>query len=61
MKSLTANFSWNLAGVLTYGFCQWGIFDRSCPTCDPIMVGQFALALAVTAPPLLWPECPCAQ
>jgi len=53
MKSLTANFSWNLAGVLIYGFCQWGILIVLAQFGDPVMVGQFALALAVTAPPLL--------
>ncbi len=53
MTSLTKNFSWNLVGVVTYGLCQLGILIALARLGNPVMVGQYALAMAVTAPALL--------
>jgi len=48
--SLRANFLWNLAGNVAYTACQWGMLVALAKLGDAEMVGQFALALAVTAP-----------
>src|SRR5579864_9762127 len=48
--SLTGNFSWTLVGTGLYAFCQWGMLVVLAKLCSPDMVGQFALALAITAP-----------
>ena len=48
--SLRANFLWNLAGNVVYTACQWGMLVALAKLGDAEMVGQFALALAVTAP-----------
>ena len=48
--SLRKNFSWMLAGNLIYAGCQWGILSLLAHLGTPAVVGQFVLALAVTAP-----------
>ena len=48
--SLTTNFSWTLVGTALYSLCQWGILVVLAKLCTTDMVGQFALALAITAP-----------
>ena len=48
--SLTRNFSWTLFGTGLYAFCQWGMLVVVAKLCSTNMVGQFALALAITAP-----------
>lgn len=48
--SLTRNFSWTLIGTGLYAFCQWGTLVVLAKLCSTLMVGQFALALAITAP-----------
>jgi O-antigen/teichoic acid export membrane protein len=48
--SLTQNFSWTLIGSGLSGVCQWGILVVLAKLCSTQMVGQFALALAITAP-----------
>jgi O-antigen/teichoic acid export membrane protein len=48
--SLTRNFSWTLIGTALYAFCQWGVLVVLAKLCSTLMVGQFALALAITAP-----------
>jgi O-antigen/teichoic acid export membrane protein len=48
--SLTQNFSWTLTGTGVYAFCQWGMLIVLAKLCSTLMVGQFALALAITAP-----------
>jgi len=48
--SLTRNFSWTLVGTGVGAFCQWVIFIVLTKLCTTLMVGQFALALAITAP-----------
>src|SRR5436305_1160496 len=48
--SLSANFLWSLAGTLVFAGCQWGMLVALTKLGDAEMVGQFALALAITAP-----------
>ena len=48
--SLTQNFSWTLVGTGLYAFCQWGMLVVLAKLCSTTMVGQFALALAITGP-----------
>src|ERR1700680_3696421 len=48
--SLRRNFAWTLAGNLIYTACQWAVLIVIVKSTTPAMVGQFALALAVTAP-----------
>ncbi len=49
-RSLRLNASWALTGNLVYAACQWGMLVVLAKLGSPEMVGQFALALAVTAP-----------
>src|ERR1044072_4016691 len=51
--SLRTNFSWTLAGNLIYSGCQWGVLIVLARLGSPEQVGQFALALAVTAPVIM--------
>jgi O-antigen/teichoic acid export membrane protein len=51
--TLRVNFVWTLAGNVTYAACQWGILVALAKLGTPQMVGEFALALAVTAPILI--------
>jgi O-antigen/teichoic acid export membrane protein len=44
------NFLWALTGNLFYAACQWGILVVLAKLGTPQMVGEFALALAITAP-----------
>src|SRR3954465_14084130 len=48
--SLRANFSWTFAGNVVYAGCQWGMLMVLAKVGNPLMVGQDALGLAVTAP-----------
>jgi len=48
--SLSLNFSWTLVGSGLSSLCQWGILVALAKLCSTDMVGQFALALAITAP-----------
>ncbi len=52
--SLRANFIWSLAGNVTYAACQWGILVVLAKFGSPELVGEFALALAVTAPVMIF-------
>jgi O-antigen/teichoic acid export membrane protein len=49
-SSLRINITWTLAGSVTYALCQWGILIAIAQFGNPRLVGQFALALAITAP-----------
>lgn len=51
--SLRANFLWSLAGNVVYAACQWGILVILAKCGSPELVGEFALALAVTAPVMI--------
>jgi O-antigen/teichoic acid export membrane protein len=48
--SLRSNFAWTLAGNTVYAGSQWGIVIALAKLGSPETVGQFALALAITAP-----------
>jgi O-antigen/teichoic acid export membrane protein len=48
--SLRQNFSWTLVGNGVYAGCQWGMLVVLAKLLSTDMVGQFALALAITAP-----------
>lgn len=48
--ALWKNFSWTFVGNLIYVMSQWGMLVVLAKLGNPNMVGQFALALAVTAP-----------
>jgi len=51
--TLRRNFSWTLLGNVVYAGCQWAMLVVLAKLGTPEMVGQFALALAVTAPVML--------
>lgn len=48
--SLLANFSWVLAGRIAYIAAQWGVLVVLARWGTPEVVGQYGLALALTAP-----------
>ena len=52
--SLRANFAWTLAGNVVYAGCQWAMLVVLAKLGTPQLVGQFALALAITAPVLMF-------
>jgi O-antigen/teichoic acid export membrane protein len=49
-RSLRVAFVWSLAGNLTYAGCQWAMLMVLAKMTSPEVVGQYALALAVTGP-----------
>jgi O-antigen/teichoic acid export membrane protein len=51
--ALTHNFAWTLAGNVILAACQWGVLIVIAKMGSPSMVGEFALALALTAPIML--------
>lgn len=51
--SLKANFGWTFIGNVIYMGCQWGILVVLAKIGSPVMVGKFALGLALTAPVLM--------
>lgn len=51
--SLAGNFAWGLLGNVALGACQWGVVILLARWGDTLMVGQFALAMAVTTPVVL--------
>jgi len=51
--TLRRNFYWTLLGNVVYAGCQWAMLVVLAKLGTPEMVGQFALALAVTAPVML--------
>jgi O-antigen/teichoic acid export membrane protein len=51
---LWANFSWTLVGNVVYAACQWAMLVVLAKLGTPEMVGEFALALAVTAPVIMF-------
>lgn len=52
--SLRRNFSWTILGNVFYALCQWGMLAVLAKLGTPDMVGQLALALAISAPILLF-------
>ena len=51
---LRHNFAWTLAGNIVYAGCQWGMLIVLAKLGSPEMVGRFALALAITAPVMMF-------
>lgn len=52
--SLRTNFAWTLVGNGVYAACQWAMLVTLAKLGTPEMVGQFALALSITAPILMF-------
>ena len=50
VRSLRSNAQWMLLGNVTYGVCQWLMLIVIARVGLPEMVGQFALAMAITTP-----------
>jgi O-antigen/teichoic acid export membrane protein len=48
--SLRITFTWTLVGNVVYALCQWGMISVLAKVGTTAAVGQFALALAITAP-----------
>jgi O-antigen/teichoic acid export membrane protein len=48
--SLRGNFMWTFLGNVVYSGCQWGMLTAIAKLGTPTMLGQFSLALAITAP-----------
>jgi O-antigen/teichoic acid export membrane protein len=51
--TLRMNFLWTLSGNVVYAACQWGVLVVLAKLSTPQLVGEFALALAITAPIVL--------
>lgn len=51
-QPLHANFWWVFAGNATYSLCQWMIVVALAKLGSPLMLGQFALGLAIASPVL---------
>ncbi len=54
--SLRENFSWTFVGNVVYAGCQWGMLVVLAKIGSPVMVGQFALGLAVCAPVIMFTQ-----
>jgi len=52
--SLRRNLAWILAGNVVYAACQWGMLVVVARRGSPKMVGDFAFALALTAPIMIF-------
>ena len=50
VPSLRITFTWTLVGNVVYALCQWGMISSLAKLGTTAAVGQFALALAITAP-----------
>lgn len=48
--SVRRNFAWSFSGSAIYSLCQWGILIVIAKIGSTVMLGRFALALAITAP-----------
>jgi len=48
--SLRMNFTWTFAGNLIYAACQWVTLMLLAKLTDAVMLGQFAMGLAISAP-----------
>lgn len=51
--NLIRGAAWNLAGALGFGVCQWLVVVVVLRIRDSAAVGEYALAMAVTAPPMM--------
>jgi O-antigen/teichoic acid export membrane protein len=52
--STRRNFSWMLAGNVIFGVCQWAMLSVLAKLANPEIVGKFTLALAITAPVIMF-------
>src|SRR5436190_1143591 len=52
--SLRSNFLWAIVGNVAYAACQWGMLVVLAKMGSAEMVGQFALALAISTPILMF-------
>jgi O-antigen/teichoic acid export membrane protein len=48
--SLRANFSWTFVGNVIYSACQWGALVALAKLSSPVIVGQYALGMAIATP-----------
>jgi len=48
--SLRANFSWTFVGNVIYAACQWGIVVVLAKLGSPVLVGEYALGVAIATP-----------
>ena len=48
--SLRANFSWTFVGNTIYSACQWGALVALAKLSSPLIVGQYALGVAIATP-----------
>jgi O-antigen/teichoic acid export membrane protein len=48
--SLRANFSWTFVGNTIYSACQWGALVALAKLSSPVIVGQYALGVAIATP-----------
>jgi O-antigen/teichoic acid export membrane protein len=48
--SLRANFSWTFVGNTVYSACQWGALVALAKLSSPVIVGQYALGMAIATP-----------
>src|SRR6478736_8178439 len=53
-KRLRTDFAWVLSGNVLYSACQWGIVLVLAKLGTAVQVGEYALALAVSAPVVLF-------
>src|SRR5262245_26234 len=55
-KALTIrhNFAWTFVGNLVYAASQWAMLAVLAKLGNPVMVGQFALALSISAPVIMF-------
>src|SRR5437764_11372372 len=54
--SLRSNFAWTFAGNAVYAAGQWTILSLFAKLGNSEMLGQYALALALTAPVLMFSQ-----
>jgi len=56
--STRLNFYWTLAGNILYALCQWAMFSLIAKLDFPAMLGDYALALAISTPLVLLASAP---
>ena len=56
MSAVRSNFAWAVVGNGLYGLCQWATIAVLARLGSPELVGQFALAFAITAPIFLFTD-----
>lgn len=52
-RGLHRNVSWNVMGNVVNAACQWGVIALVAKLGSPVMVGQYALGLAVSLPVIM--------